>query len=118
VCYSLWYNAPTMLPATGRQHRGCRLSYKFLCAISRLLSLPACHFQVNLSLPVCHFQVNLSLSVCHFQVKLLFPVCHFQVITSSVPFPGCYHFLSAISKLLSLPVCHLQVKLSLPVCHF
>jgi len=23
VCYSLWYNAPTMLPATGRQHRGC-----------------------------------------------------------------------------------------------
>ena len=21
--YSLWYNAPTMLPATGRQHRGC-----------------------------------------------------------------------------------------------
>jgi len=19
----LWYNAPTMLPATGRQHRGC-----------------------------------------------------------------------------------------------
>jgi len=22
VCYSLWYNAPTMLPATGRQHRG------------------------------------------------------------------------------------------------
>ena len=20
--YSLWYNAPTMLPATGRQHRG------------------------------------------------------------------------------------------------
>jgi len=23
VCYSLWYNAPTMLPATGRQHRRC-----------------------------------------------------------------------------------------------
>jgi len=23
VCYSLWYNAPTMLPDTGRQHRGC-----------------------------------------------------------------------------------------------
>ena len=23
MCYSLWYNAPTMLPATGRQHRGC-----------------------------------------------------------------------------------------------
>jgi len=23
VSYSLWYNAPTMLPATGRQHRGC-----------------------------------------------------------------------------------------------
>jgi hypothetical protein len=22
VCYSLWYNASTMLPATGRQHRG------------------------------------------------------------------------------------------------
>ena len=22
MCYSLWYNAPT-LPATGRQHRGC-----------------------------------------------------------------------------------------------
>jgi hypothetical protein len=21
VCYSLWYNAPTMLPAGGRQHR-------------------------------------------------------------------------------------------------
>ena len=21
--YSLWYNAPTMLLATGRQHRGC-----------------------------------------------------------------------------------------------
>ena len=20
MCYSLWYNAPTMLPATGRQH--------------------------------------------------------------------------------------------------
>jgi len=23
VCYSLWYNAPTMLPASGRQHHGC-----------------------------------------------------------------------------------------------
>jgi len=23
VCYSLWYNAPTMLPDGGRQHRGC-----------------------------------------------------------------------------------------------
>ena len=23
MCYSLWYNTPTMLPATGRQHRGC-----------------------------------------------------------------------------------------------
>ena len=23
MCYSLWYNAPTKLPATGRQHRGC-----------------------------------------------------------------------------------------------
>ena len=23
MCYSLWYNAPTMLPGTGRQHRGC-----------------------------------------------------------------------------------------------
>ena len=22
MCY-LWYNVPTMLPATGRQHRGC-----------------------------------------------------------------------------------------------
>ena len=22
MCYSLWYNAPAMLPATGRQHRG------------------------------------------------------------------------------------------------
>ena len=21
MCYSLWYNAPTMLPASGRQHR-------------------------------------------------------------------------------------------------
>ena len=23
MCDSLWYNAPTMLPAGGRQHRGC-----------------------------------------------------------------------------------------------
>ena len=23
MCYSLWYNAPTMLPATGWQHRRC-----------------------------------------------------------------------------------------------
>ena len=23
MCYSLWYNAPTMLPATGQQHHGC-----------------------------------------------------------------------------------------------
>ena len=23
LCYSLWYDAPKMLPATGRQHRGC-----------------------------------------------------------------------------------------------
>ena len=23
MCYSLWYDAPTMLPATGRQRRGC-----------------------------------------------------------------------------------------------
>ena len=23
MCYRLWYNTPTMLPATGRQHRGC-----------------------------------------------------------------------------------------------
>ena len=23
MCYSLWYSAPTILPTTGRQHRGC-----------------------------------------------------------------------------------------------
>ena len=23
MCYTLWYNAPSMLLATGRQHRGC-----------------------------------------------------------------------------------------------
>ena len=23
MCYSLWYNAPTMLPTRGRQHRWC-----------------------------------------------------------------------------------------------
>ena len=23
MCYSLWYNAPTMLPAGDLQHRGC-----------------------------------------------------------------------------------------------
>ena len=23
MCYNLWYNARTMLPATVRQHRGC-----------------------------------------------------------------------------------------------
>ena len=23
MCYSLWYNAPLMLPAAGRQHQGC-----------------------------------------------------------------------------------------------
>ena len=23
MCYSLWYNTPTMLLATGLQHRGC-----------------------------------------------------------------------------------------------
>jgi hypothetical protein len=23
VCYGLWYNARTMLPTPGRQHRGC-----------------------------------------------------------------------------------------------
>ena len=23
MCYSLWYNVPTLLPATGQQHRGC-----------------------------------------------------------------------------------------------
>ena len=23
MCYSLWYNAPMMLPAGGRQHHGC-----------------------------------------------------------------------------------------------
>ena len=23
MCYSLWYNAPTMLPATDWQHHGC-----------------------------------------------------------------------------------------------
>ena len=23
MCYSLWYNARTMFPATGRQHGGC-----------------------------------------------------------------------------------------------
>ena len=23
MCYSLWYNASTMLPAGGQQHRGC-----------------------------------------------------------------------------------------------
>ena len=30
MCYSLWYNAPTMLPATGRQHRGV-LHYTTSC---------------------------------------------------------------------------------------
>ena len=26
MCYSLWYNAPTMLPATVRQRRGCTIT--------------------------------------------------------------------------------------------
>ena len=30
MCYSLWYNAPTMLPAIGRQHRGL-LHYTTSC---------------------------------------------------------------------------------------
>ena len=25
MCYSLWYNAPTLLSAGGRQQRGCNL---------------------------------------------------------------------------------------------
>jgi len=30
VCYSLWHNAPMMLPAGGRQHRGCIMSMLFI----------------------------------------------------------------------------------------
>ena len=30
MCYNLWYNAPTMLPAGGRQHRGV-LHYSTSC---------------------------------------------------------------------------------------
>ena len=30
MCYSLWHNAPTMLPAGGRQHRGV-LHYATSC---------------------------------------------------------------------------------------
>ena len=33
MCYSVWYNAPTMLPATGRQHRGCIIPVKHLSYI-------------------------------------------------------------------------------------
>jgi len=36
VCYSLWYNAPTMLPAGGRQHRGCIIPQ----AVTHSLSAP------------------------------------------------------------------------------
>ena len=31
MCYSLWYNAPTMLPAGGRQHRGC-----IICTVKQI----------------------------------------------------------------------------------
>ena len=36
MCYSLWYSAPTMLPATGRQHRGCIIPQ----AVAHSLSAP------------------------------------------------------------------------------
>ena len=36
MCYSLWYNAPTMLPAGGRQHRG----YIIPQAVTHSLSAP------------------------------------------------------------------------------
>ena len=36
MCYSLWYNAPTMLPAEGRQHRRCIIPQ----AVTHSLSVP------------------------------------------------------------------------------
>ena len=38
MCYSLWYNAPTMLPAGGRQHRPatCRYSGKVAATVRQV----------------------------------------------------------------------------------
>ena len=36
MCYSLWYNARTMLSAIGRQHRGCIIPQ----AVTHILVLP------------------------------------------------------------------------------
>jgi len=39
VCYSLWYNAPTMLPAGGRQNRGCPKHVELTGIINKSLLL-------------------------------------------------------------------------------
>ena len=36
MCYSLWYNAPTMLPVGGWQHRRCIIPH----AVTHSLSVP------------------------------------------------------------------------------
>ena len=33
VCCNLWYNAPTMLPANGRQHCGCIIPQAVYCIL-------------------------------------------------------------------------------------
>jgi len=37
VCYSLWYNAAMMLPASGRQHHGCNEIYLLIKYIKSVL---------------------------------------------------------------------------------
>ena len=37
MCYSLWYNAPTMLPASGRQHRHTTGTFLFISHTTNIL---------------------------------------------------------------------------------
>ena len=72
MCYSLWYNAPTMLPATGRQHRYISLYFLRHAKQSQFIPLQNVVYFITL----------------YFLVRKIFTFYINDVLLFKCPFPG------------------------------
>ena len=70
MCYSLWYNAPTMLPAGGRQHRRCIIPQ----TVTYSLVLLKMGNMGNMGFPVRNVYGNMGFMVRNVYGNMGFPV--------------------------------------------
>jgi len=100
VCYSLWYNAPTMLPASGQQHRGCIIPQVVTHSLV-LLKMGGINtrnmlswFQLLINLYCCIYLVFISLiSTTHSQTNVPVRNCRsklYKIRPNRISFDGVF----------------------------